>query len=113
MPAWGVAAMLAGGDRALGRAALAEVRALPRAVLAARLASAFTATADELGPLLAAPLLAVLGLRDRLVSPARARAILRGVASSTVVDLDAPHLVVQTKPAAVWEAISDEFESAA
>lgn len=113
MPAWSAAAMLAGGDRVLARAALAEVRTLPKEVLAARLASAFTATADELAPLLAAPLLAVLGTRDRLVAPARTRALLRGVPYSAVVDLDAPHLVAQTKPAEVWDAISDEFESAA
>lgn len=113
MPAWTAAAVLAGGDRALGKAALDGIRALPKKVLEARLASAFTATADEIAPLLAAPLLAVLGTRDRLVSPARTRALLKGVPFATVVELDAPHLVVQTKPAEVWDAISDEFESAA
>ncbi len=113
MPAWSAAAVLAGGDRTLGRAALAEVRALPKSVLEARLASAFTASAGELAPLLAAPLLGILGTRDRLVSAARSRALFRGVPFSTVVELDAPHLVAQTKPAEVWDAISEEFESAA
>ncbi len=60
-----------------------------------------------------APLLAVLGSRDRLVSPARTKALLEGVPFANVAELDAPHLVVQTKPAEVWDAISDEFESAA
>jgi pimeloyl-ACP methyl ester carboxylesterase len=113
MPAAAAAMALAGGDRALGRAALDGIRALPREVLEARLEAAFTATADEIAPLLVAPLLAVLGSRDRLVSPDRTRALLRGVPFASVVELDAPHLVVQTKPAEVWDAITDEFESAA
>ena len=113
MPAWTVAAVLAGGDRALGKAALDGIRALPKEVLEARLASAFSATADEIAPLLSPPLLAILGSRDRLVSPDRTRALLKGVPFATVVEFDAPHLVVQTKPAEVWDAISGELESAA
>ena len=113
MPAWCAAALLAAGDRALGREALREVRLLPRETLEGRLAAAFSATVDELAPLLGAPLLAVLGSKDRLVSRARTRALLRGVPFSTAVDLSGPHLIVQAKPAEVWDAISDEFESAA
>jgi pimeloyl-ACP methyl ester carboxylesterase len=113
MPAAAAAAVLADGDRALGRAALDGIRALPRGVLEARLAAAFAATSGEMAPFLAPPLLAVLGARDRLVSPDWTRALLADVPSATVVELDAPHLVVQTKPAEVWKAISDEFESAA
>jgi pimeloyl-ACP methyl ester carboxylesterase len=113
MPAWMAGAVLAGGDRALGKAALDGIRALPKEVLEARLTSAFAATSEELAPFLVAPILAVLGSRDRLVSPGRARSLLQRVPFSTVVELDAPHLVVQTKPAEVWAAITGEFESAA
>jgi pimeloyl-ACP methyl ester carboxylesterase len=113
MPAWMAGAVLAGGDRALGKAALDGIRALPKEILEARLASAFAATAEELAPFLVAPLLAILGSRDRLVSPGRTRSLLQSVPFSTVVELDAPHLVVQTKPAEVWAAITGEFESAA
>ncbi len=113
LPAAAVGAVLADGDHDLGKAALEGLRALPRPVLEARLAAAFAATADELGPLLAPPLLAILGTRDRLVSPDWTRALLEGVEFASVVELDAPHLVVQTKPKEVWDAISDEFESAA
>jgi pimeloyl-ACP methyl ester carboxylesterase len=113
MPATAAALALADGDRALGRAALDGIRALPREVLEARLTAAFAATADEIAPLLVAPLLAILGSRDRLVSPDWTRSLLHDVPFATVVELDAPHLVVQTKPAEVWDAISDEFESAA
>jgi pimeloyl-ACP methyl ester carboxylesterase len=111
MPAWMAGAVLAGGDRALGKAALDGIRALPKEILEARLA--FAATAEELAPFLVAPLLAILGSRDRLVSPGRTRSLLQSVPFSTVVELDAPHLVVQTKPAEVWAAITGEFESAA
>ena len=113
MPAAAAAAILADGDRALGKAALDGIRALPKGVLEARLASAFAAQSEEMAPLLAPPLLAILGTRDRLVSPDWTRALLADMPFATVVELDAPHLVVQTKPAEVWAAITGEFESAA
>ncbi|HQQ76596.1 MAG TPA: alpha/beta hydrolase [Thermoanaerobaculia bacterium] len=113
MPATAAAMVLADGDRALGQAALDGIRALPKEVLEARLRAAFAATAEEIAPLLAPPVLAILGSRDRLVSPERTKALLEGVPFASVAELDAPHLVVQTKPAEVWDAISDEFESAA
>lgn len=113
MPAWSAAAVLSDGDRTLGRAALEGIRALPRGILEARLAAAFAATSDELAPLLAPPLLVVLGTRDRLVSPEWIRALVRDAPFATLVELDAPHLVVQSKPREVWDAISDEFETAA
>jgi pimeloyl-[acyl-carrier protein] methyl ester esterase len=113
MPAAAAATILADGDRPLGKAALDGIRALPKEVLEARLAAAFTATSSEMAPLLAPPLLAILGTRDRLVSPDGTRALLADLPFATVVEIDAPHLVVQTRPAEVWDAISDEFESAA
>lgn len=113
MPVWCAALALAGGDRALGRAALDEVRLLPRKTLTDRLSGVFSATADGLFGHLVAPLLTILGNRDRLVSLARARDVCSKIPFSTLVELDAPHLVIQTKPAEVWRAISEEFESAA
>jgi pimeloyl-ACP methyl ester carboxylesterase len=113
MPAWCAALGLAGGDRALGKAALDEVRALPKETLTGRLSTVFAATADDLSSHLVAPLLTILGTRDRLVPQARARRVCAAVPFSTLVELDAPHLVIQTKPAEVWTAISEEFESAA
>jgi hypothetical protein len=35
------------------------------------------------------------------------------VPQSTVVEMEGPHLIVQTRPAEVWAAITEEFESAA
>ncbi len=112
-PAWLAAAVLAGGDRSLGRAALEAVRSLPKEVLGARLASAFSATSEDLVPYLSAPLLVILGRKDRLVSPAHTRALLKSVPFQAVAEIDGPHLIAQTRPAEVWKAITDEFETAA
>ena len=113
LPVWCAARELTGGDRPLAKAVLKEVHSLPKEVLKERLASAFSATRDDLVPYLSAPLLVILGTKDRLVSPARTRALLESVPSHTLADLDGPHLIAQTRPAEVWKAISDEFETAA
>src|SRR5512140_727046 len=102
MPAWCAALALAGGDRELGKAALDEVRLLPKKTLTDRLSGVFSAAPDELFGHLVAPLLTILGERDQLASPARARDVFSKVPFGTLVELDAPHLVIQTKPAEVW-----------
>lgn len=86
---------------------LPELRALESFVL---LGESFS------GPIaarLAPPLLGILGINDRLVSPSRSHAFLSRIPQSTVVEIDGPHLIVQARPADVWAAISEEFESAA
>jgi pimeloyl-[acyl-carrier protein] methyl ester esterase len=113
MPAWCAAMALSGGDRPIARAALDEVRSLPKNVLAQRLSAAFSATGGALASHLSPPLLSILGTSDRLVSPSRSHALLSRVPQSTVVELEGPHLIVQTRPAEVWTVISEEFESAA
>jgi len=113
MPVWCAAMALSGGDRSIARTALSEVRALPTEVLVGRLAAAFSATEGALASHLAPPLLGILGSSDRLVSPSRSRAVLSRVPQSTVVEIEGPHLIVQTRPGEVWAAISEEFESAA
>ncbi len=113
MPIWCAALALSGGDRSIAKTALDEVRTLPREVLARRLAAAFSATEEALASHLAPPLLGILGTSDRLVSPSRSHAFLSRVPQSTVVEIEGPHLIVQARPADVWAAISEEFESAA
>jgi pimeloyl-ACP methyl ester carboxylesterase len=113
LPAWAVAMAMAGGNRSLASVVIREVRSLPRHVLAARLASVNVATGTDLVSYVSAPLLGILGSRDRLISSSTSRAILAACPASTVVELPASHLVVQTHPAEVWSAISNEFENAA
>ena len=113
MPVWCAAMALSGGDRSIAQTALEEVRALPREILTRRLAAAFSATEEALASHLAPPLLGILGTSDRLVSPSRSHAFLSRVLQSTVVEIEGPHLIVQARPADVWAAISEEFESAA
>lgn len=113
MPAWGASMALSGGDMSVARAALDEVRALPKGILAQRLSAVYSATEEALASHLASPLLTILGTSDNLVSLSRSRAFFSRVPESTIAEIDGPHLIVQTRPAEVWEAISEEFETAA
>ena len=113
MPAWCAAMALSGGDRSIARAALGEVRALSRDILAQRLSAVFSATEEALAAHLSPPLLSILGTNDHLVSLSRSRAFFSRVPQSTVAEIEGPHLIVQAKPVEVWAAISEEFETAA
>jgi pimeloyl-ACP methyl ester carboxylesterase len=113
MPAWCASMVLSGGDVSVARAALGEVRSLPNGILAQRLSAVFSATEGALASHLSPPLLTILGTSDRLVSLSRSRAFFSRVPQSTVVEIEGPHLIVQTRPAEVWAAISEEFETAA
>jgi pimeloyl-ACP methyl ester carboxylesterase len=113
MPAWCASMALSGRDTSIARAALDEVRALPKGILAQRLSAVYSATEDALASHLAPPLLTILGASDNLVSVSRSRAFFSRVAQSTVVEIEGPHLIVQARPAEVWAAISEEFETAA
>lgn len=113
MPAWGASMALSGGDMSIAQSALDEVRALPKGILPQRLSAVYSATEDALASNLAPPLLTILGTSDNLVSVSRSRAFFSRMPQSTVVEIEGPHLIVQARPAEVWEAISEEFETAA
>lgn len=110
---WVVSLAMTGGDRAIAGAVIREVRRLPAAVLRARLETAASARREELARTLASPLLALLGTEDRLLSAQASVEIIRDVAGAVVALLPLPHLAAQIAPSMVWEAITDEFESAA
>lgn len=113
VPSWLVGVTMASGDTGLGAWVLTEVRRLPRAVLAGRLETVFNAEAGSYRASLPCPVLAVLGSRDRLLSPRLASRVLSAAGFSRVVSVAAPHLVLQLQPSAVWRAISEEFITAA
>ena len=75
---------LSGGDMPVARAALDEVRALPKGILSQRLSAVYSATEEDLASHLAAPLLAVLGSSDNVVSLARSRAFFSRVPEGTI-----------------------------
>ena len=112
-PAWAVSLAMAGSDSELGQHILREVRNLPASALEQRLNAAFAAVGQDIAEHVSAPLLAILGTGDRLIPPFLSRPVLSAVPYSTLVELKAPHLVVQAKPAEVWAAITAEFETAA
>lgn len=113
LPAWCAAIALSGGDTAVARAALGEVRKLPGSILRQRLAGALGAAEGELAARLSQPVLGIVGAADCVVSPSRSRDFFARTAQGTIVELEGPHLIVQTRPREVWAAISEEFESAA
>jgi len=113
LPSWLVSFVMAGGDRRLAAAILREVRALSAPILDERLAVVASASREDLLRHLAAPVLAVTGARDRLLSPKVIEDLFVHVPFGVVTSIDAPHLAAQASPAAVWRVITDEFEKAA
>jgi pimeloyl-ACP methyl ester carboxylesterase len=108
-----IAAMMAGGDRSLGAAVRREVLNLADGVFVERIAAAFAATRAELLSYLGAPLLAIVGKSDRLLSPSAAVALVGEIPFAVSAAVDAPHLAAQIAPSEVWAAITEEFERAA
>jgi pimeloyl-ACP methyl ester carboxylesterase len=113
VPAWLVSFLMCGGNRALAKSVLREIRSLPRDVLANRLAVACSAGREDLASRLSAPLLGIVGSKDRLVTPVTVSEVLSRVPHAVQATITAPHLAAQTAPDAVWQAISAEFQSAA
>lgn len=112
VPEAAVAWLMTGGDRSIAREMLGEVRRAGRQVMEGRIASALGATAEQLVQDFSGGLV-IVGTRDRLLPPARTLEVFGGVPYTTLFQIEAPHLVVQTHPAQVWEAISEEFRTAA
>lgn len=113
VPNWAVAYAMTGGNRHVAASALREVRSLSKDVLRRRLAAASVADRQDLTNRLAAPVLGIGGSEDRLTSPAVLEDMLSQVPFAVQATIAAPHLAAQTAPAAVWAAITEEFQRAA
>lgn len=97
---------LTGGDVALATAVRGVTSSVPAEVLAARVASVLTTDVTSELERLDRPLLVLTAQHDRLI-PVRATDHIRThKPSATFVDIDAPHLVLQTRPAAAWQHIA-------
>ncbi len=113
VPAWVVAFALAGGNRSLAAAVQREILALPKDVLGQRLRIACAARREDVANRLKAPVLAIVGSGDRLVSPKVIKRIIRTVPFAAEAMVLAPHLAAQVAPVAVWSAITEQFQRAA
>ena len=114
MPAAAAEVVLADGDRALGKAALDGIRALPKGDPRGAARLGVRGEVRRIWRLSLRRPFSRFSARATGLSRPTGRALsFTDVPFAAVVELDAPHLVVQTKPAEVWDAITAEFESAA
>lgn len=82
------------------RAQFAQVLAeVDGAVLAERLVACLQADVRDVLPKIGVPLLYLRGRRDRLVPPAAGDLVAQAVKGTHIVDLDAPHCLLQAIPA--------------
>jgi pimeloyl-ACP methyl ester carboxylesterase len=108
-----VAFAMTGGDQVVATAVLREVRALSDTILARRIAVACSAGREDFARHLAAPVLGIVGADDRLVTPSVLEEIFAELPFAILSTIPAPHLAAQISQAAVWAAITAEFERAA
>jgi pimeloyl-[acyl-carrier protein] methyl ester esterase len=108
-----VAFAMTGGDRAIAARVRREIRELPKDVLTHRIRVACAARSEDISNRLKAPVLGIVGTKDRLVSPKRIQRILSGVPFARQALLPLPHLAAQVAPVEVWAAITGEFQRAA
>lgn len=88
------------------------VGAVPGAILAARLAEVLGVDVSPLLPDVRAPLLYLRGSCDRIVPGSCADDIVRGAPHARIVEIDAPHFLLQAAPAAAAVALRDFLEAA-
>jgi pimeloyl-[acyl-carrier protein] methyl ester esterase len=114
-PAWAARAFLVGANAS--RELVAEIRranaGVSSAVLAARVRAALRVDAGEALARCAVPLLYLGGARDMVVWPAAARALKALRPDAEVRILDAPHLVLQRRPAEAAGIVAEFLRRAA
>ena len=107
-----IRALLTGGDRALAADIQRTVRALSGDVIAHRIRSALHVDVKAELQRVSKPLLCVSATRDWIV-PARNAARIRALKpSASFVEIDGPHMLLQTRTAVSWRAIEPFIRSA-
>jgi pimeloyl-[acyl-carrier protein] methyl ester esterase len=107
-----ISALLTGGDRALAVDIQRTVRALSGDIIAHRIASALHVDVTAELQRCSRALLCLSATRDWIV-PARSAATIRALKpSATFVEIDGPHMVLQTRAAESWRAIAPFIQSA-
>lgn len=87
-----------GCDSALMDQALAVVRCMPAATVAARLRVLARLQVRTLCQSIRTPILILRATGDRLVSPSRYRQLIEALPGAVVRDVKGPHLLLQTRP---------------
>jgi pimeloyl-ACP methyl ester carboxylesterase len=110
-PAFAIRFLMTGGDAALAQAVRNALASVDRAVVAARIRAALTVDVRAELQRLSQPLLWLRATRDRLIHGGLASAAVRALGpSAELLDLDAPHLLLQSKPAEAWRRIQPFLE---
>jgi len=107
IPVWAIKHYLTGwaGSDDLVRAAASAVKSVSSRVLAARVGMVTRIDVTQELAECGAPLLYVAAKRDRLVSRRSVRIITDIKPDISVVEIDAPHFIAQSRPVEVWRAI--------
>jgi pimeloyl-[acyl-carrier protein] methyl ester esterase len=97
--------LMTGGDQSAAVAVRAAIRAADAGTLVGRIEAALGSDASEVLSQLQQPILFLRARNDRLVPLINAARIRSLNPSVEVVDIDGPHLLLQTRPAEVWRQI--------
>lgn len=103
---------LTGGDRTLGDAVHRVIGSVPSRVLAGRVAAALSVDATAELKRCSRPILFVAAQLDRVIPPRCARRVRAINPSARVVEVRAPHLVLQSRPVDAWNEIAPFLQSA-
>jgi pimeloyl-ACP methyl ester carboxylesterase len=103
---------MSGGDAALAQALHDAVGTVDPSTVACRIGEVFSVDVSAELQRFSKPLLCIFPTRDRLV-PSRAFAKIRALKpSATFVEIEGPHLLLQTDPVGVWQHIRSFVERA-
>lgn len=101
--------LLTGGDRELARSIRAAVARVSGALIASRVRQALRVNVTEALARVTCPVLVLSAKRDHIMRP-RAH-IASKLRVTRLVELDAPHLLLQTRPAEAWTHIESFLAS--
>jgi pimeloyl-ACP methyl ester carboxylesterase len=104
--------LLTGGDRQLAEAVRRTIATVESGVMVARIKAAMRVDVTAELRTYDRPLLYLRATADRIVRAATARRLQALKPTMRVVDVEAPHLVLQTKPVEAWNHIAPFLERA-
>lgn len=112
-PTAAVATFMSGGNWKVAKALTSAISHVDRSVLAGRIREVMRVDVTAELSALAIPTLYIRATRDRLVSARAAQQIHDANPRCRIVDMDAPHLVLQTQPREAWHVIKQFLDDAA